>query len=117
MSSFSSSRVEAMSRCIDQCQLTHHSCLAAAQRLLERHWNTSASKLMDGLTHCIGMTRLTAEMLLTDSGAHQEACDLCAKTCRECAEACKGDPELESCMKACLECAHCCQLASDEAAA
>lgn len=108
---------ESMSGCIDACQRCHHSCLEAAQHLLETQPNIAGSKLLDALVHCIGSTRLTAEVLLTDSGSHAKACDLCKKACRDCAEACKGNPELEACMKSCLECAHCCQLASDNATA
>lgn len=117
MAAFSVNHPEAMSRCIDACQRAHHSCLEAAQRLLETQSSAGGSKLLDALTHCIGMTRLTAEMLLTDSGSHEEACELCAKICRDCAEVFKGDPDMDSCIKACLECAHCCQLAADKAAA
>jgi hypothetical protein len=106
---------EAMSGCIDACQKCHHSCLEAAQRLLESQPNISGSKLLSALTHCIGMTRLTAEMLLTDSSAHAEACELCKKACLDCAELCKGNPDLEACMKVCLECAHCCQFEADHA--
>jgi hypothetical protein len=114
---FSANYPEAMSRCIDACQRTHHSCLEAAQHLLESHSNAGGSKLLEALTHCIGITRLTAEMLLTNSGSHEEACDLCIKSCRECAELCKGNPDLEACMKSCLDCVHCCQVAADKAAA
>lgn len=77
---------EAMSACIDACQRCHHSCVEAAQRLLEKQSNISGSKLMTALIHCIGATRLSAEMLLTDSGSHLEACEFCKQACRECAE-------------------------------
>lgn len=110
-------QVEVISSCIDACQRAHHNCLDAAQRLIETQPTLSGSKLLEGLTHCIGMTRLAAEMMLTNSGSHGAACELCMKVCRDCADLCKGDPELEVCMKSCLECAHCCQLAMDNVGA
>lgn len=117
MTTASSNHAEAMSRCIDACQRAHHYCLEAAQRLLETQPNVSGSKLLEVLTHCVGVTRLTAEMLLTDSGSHEIACELCAKNCKECAYVCKGAPELEACMKSCLECAQCCDSAGGKVAA
>jgi hypothetical protein len=117
MPAFSASYAEAMSRSIDACQRTHHSCLEAAQTLMESHPNTGGSKLLQALTHCIGVTRLTAEMLLSNSGSHAQVCGLCITSCRECAELCKGNPDLEACMKSCLECAHVCQIAAERAAA
>ena len=112
-----SNYAEAMSRCIDACQQCHHSCLEEAQRLLETVPGASASEVFAALVNCIGIARLTAEMLLTDSGSHQEACELCAKACRTCAELCKAELAMAGCMKACLKCAHCCDAAGDKVAA
>lgn len=104
-----------MSTCIDACQRCHHACLEAAQRIAATQ--ALGSKVFDALVQCIGMTRLTAETLLTDQQSHGEICELCAKACKQCAELCKGTPELEACMKSCLECAHCCHLVGDQVAA
>lgn len=104
---------EAMSACVDACQRCHHTCLDASRRLLETTPGAGASKLFVALVSCIGMARLTAEMLLTDSGSHQEACRLCAKACRICAELCQSDASMQGCMEACLECAQYCQLVCD----
>jgi len=117
MSTPDTSYPEIMSSCVDSCQRCHQVCLDAAQRMLETPPSAGESNVFTALVTCIGLTRLTAEMALTDSGSHQSACELCAKACKACAELCAGNPALANCVKACLECAHCCLLAADQVGA
>jgi hypothetical protein len=108
---------EAISACVDACQRCHQSCLEEVTRLLETEPGASTSKVFASLVACIGILRVTAEMLLQDSDVHEEAARLCAASCRTCATLCNGIEGMEACMKACIDCAQCCEHAAGRKAA
>jgi hypothetical protein len=112
----STSTPETMSSCVDACQRCHHACLEHSIRLLEAVSDAQNSKLLSALTTCIGMTRITAEIILIEAVGQGEACELCAAACRACVELCTT-ANMEDCKKACLDCADCCDAAREKLAA
>lgn len=101
--------LEAINKCIESCRRCHSACLEKAQHLIGHVPSPAEGAVLSALVRCIGTTRLAAEMLLAEYGIHQEACLLCATTCRGCIEACKDVPGMEHCVEVCLECERCCQ--------
>jgi hypothetical protein len=108
---------EVMSSCLDACQRAHHACLEQSVRLLETVPGARGSALLTALTTCIGITRITAEIILIEAMGHREACELCATACRACADLCNTTAGMEDCEKACLNCAQCCDAAREKLAA
>jgi hypothetical protein len=112
----STSTPETLSSCLDACQRCHHTCLEHSIQLFKAASDVRDLQLLTALTTCIGMTRITAEIILIEAVGQGEACERCAAACRACVELCTA-ADMDDCRKACLDCADCCDAAREKLAA
>jgi hypothetical protein len=101
-------------QCIDACNETHSVCEQTMTYALQKGGDLAQRQVVMALMDCAESCRLSADMMMRQSGMAAQMCRMCAQVCMSCAEICSGydDPMMRACAEACrLSASQCAQMA------
>jgi hypothetical protein len=102
-----------MEEVIENCLECHRRCLSVMQHCLALGGNYVQPMIMNALSECSEVARVTADCIVTNSEFSHDLASLCARVCENTARKCNElDPEdghLVTCVLICQQCADSCR--------
>jgi len=100
-----------MDDCIDLCMKSHRVCLDAASRLSQQAATPALRQLVILLSDCAELCGTTANSMVRGSPLHPLVCRACAEACELCAKQCReqANDNLLNCSGTCEKCAAGCR--------